>query len=89
MIASIFLLWCFKCGWAFLNLVKLHEDDRAEDEDERGDQQEHGVQVDPSLVPVTPDSREHGKLHPYPALGNEVKIIYWHSSNYSSASYQM
>ena len=52
-----------------MNLVKLHEDDRAEDEDERGDQQEHGVQVDPSLVPVTPDSREHGKLHPYPAFG--------------------
>ncbi len=32
-------------------MVKLHEDDGAEDEDERGDEEEDRVQVDPSLIP--------------------------------------
>jgi hypothetical protein len=32
-------------------LVKLHENDCAEDEDERGDEEKDCVQVDPSLIP--------------------------------------
>ena len=32
------------------DLVKLHEDDRAEDEDDGHDEEEDGAQVDPFLV---------------------------------------
>ena len=34
------------------DLVKLHEDDGAEDEDDGHDEEEDGAQVDPFLVPA-------------------------------------
>ena len=37
-------------------LIKFHQNDRAEDEDDGGDQKEDGIQVDPSLIPEVPKS---------------------------------